>query len=185
MSKHCQAGKYSRSQWLARGCVFVLAWSGAWAQASSDHARERVAQEVRHELITLPYYGVFDNLSFQVDGSTVTLLGQVTRPTLKSAAEKAVTQIEGVQRVDNQLEVLPLSPQDDRLRLAVYVATYGQPILNQYQTRAVPPVHIIVKKGNVTLVGNVDSQMDKTAFFTQASSVPGVLSLTDHLQLMK
>ncbi len=142
-----------------------------------------MAREVRHELITLPFYGVFDNLAFRVDGSTVTLLGQVTRPVLKTDAENAVKQIEGVRRVVNQIEVLPLSPNDDRIRLAAYVATYGQPELNQYALRAVAPVHIIVKNGNVTLEGAVATQMDKTLFFMQASGVPGVFSVTNRLQI--
>lgn len=166
---------------LVVGCTIVSA--SAWAQASKDHSRSRIAREVRHELVLMPYYGVFDNLAFRVEGDTVTLLGQVTRPMLKSDAEKAVKQIEGVRRVDNQIEVLPVSPADSRIRLAVYTATYGQPILSQYALRAVPPVHIIVKNGNVTLEGAVASQMDKTLFFTYASSVPGVFSVTDHLQI--
>jgi hyperosmotically inducible protein len=166
---------------LAVGCT--LAWPGAWAQSTQDRSRDRIAREVRHELITLPYYGVFDNMAFRVEGDTVTLLGQVTRPTLKSDAERAVKQIEGVRRVDNQIEVLPLSPVDDRIRLNVYVATYGQPDLNQYALRAVPPIHIIVKNGNVTLEGAVAIEMDKTLFFTQTSGVPGVVSVTNRLQV--
>jgi hyperosmotically inducible periplasmic protein len=110
-------------------------------------------------------------------------MGQVTRPVLKSAAEKAVRQIGGVGRVDNQIEVLPASAEDDRIRLSVYTATYGQPILSQYAVKAVAPVHIIVKNGKVTLEGTVANSMDKTWFFTQASGVAGVVSATDHLQI--
>ena len=161
----------------------MLAGLSSGAQGSEGPSRSRIAREVRHELVLLPYYGVFDNLAFRVEGDTVTLLGQVTRPVLKSDAEKAVKQIEGVRRVDNQIEVLPVSAADGRIRLTVYAATYGQPVLNQYAVRAVPPVHIIVKHGNVTLEGAVANQMDKTLFFTYASGVPGVLSVTDHLQV--
>lgn len=168
---------------LAGGCGLI--WPGAWAQTPAKPASTGIAQEARHVLLALPYFRVFDNLDFRVEGDTVTLLGQVTRPSLKSDAEKAVKQISGVGRVNNQIKVLPLSAADERLRLAVYVATYGQPILSQYPVQAVPPVHIIVKNGNVTLVGTVDDQMDKTLFFTYASGVPGVVSVTDHLRIAK
>ncbi len=146
-------------------------------------SEQRIAREVRHQLILLPYYGVFDNLAFRVNGSTVTLLGQVTRPTLKSDAEGMVKQIEGVQKVDNQIEVLPLSPDDNRIRIAEYHAIYGQPALNQYALRAVPPIHIIVKNGNVTLVGAVSSEMDKNLAGIQANGVAGVFSVTNDLQV--
>ena len=109
----------------------------------------------------LPYYGVFDNLAYRVDGSMVTLIGQVTRPTLKSDAENVVKKVEGVEKVVNNIEVLPLSPNDDRIRLAVYRAIYSQASLEQYSMRAVPPIHIIVKNGNVTLEGAVSNQGDK------------------------
>lgn len=163
------------------GCA--LACPGAAAPRADDPSGNRIAREVRHELLMLPYFKVFDHLTFRVEGSTITLLGQVTRRSLKSDADNAVMQIAGVRRVVNQIEVLPLSTADDRLRLAVYVATYGQPNLSQYAVRAVPPVHIIVKHGNVTLEGSIDNPIDKTQFFTQASSVPGVVSVTNHLQI--
>lgn len=160
----------------------MLASSVAWVQGS-ETSRNRIAQEVGHELLTLPYYEVFDYLTYRVDGGTVTLLGEVNRAGLKTAAEKAVKQVEGVRSVVDQVEVLPETPQDTRLRLAVYAATYGEPVLNQYALRAVPPVHIVVKNGNVVLEGNVDAAMDKAQFFTQASAVPGIVSVTDHLKI--
>src|SRR6266481_1855160 len=133
---------------------------------------DRIVREVRHELVTLPYYGVFDNLAYKVDpDGTVTLMGQVVNPTLKSDAERAVKRIEGVEKVVNNIEVLPTSPNDDRIRLAVYRAIYGHPALNLYQLRAVPPIHIIVKNGNVTLEGVVARQMDKQIAEMQAKSV--------------
>jgi hyperosmotically inducible protein len=140
-------------------------------------------REVRHELITLPYYGVFDNLAFKVHGYTVTLMGQVTRPTLKSDAEAAVRRIEGVERVDNQIEVLPLSPADDRIRIAEYRAIYGQSALERYALQAIPPVHIIVKGGHVTLEGVVANEMDKNIANLRANSVPGVFSVTNNLRV--
>src|ERR1700745_3072616 len=103
---------------------------GAQQDPLSPPSVERITREVRHELVMLPYYGVFDNLAYKVDGSTVTLLGQATRPTLKSDAENVVKKIEGVERVKNEIEVLPLSPNDDRIRQAVYRAIYGHTALN-------------------------------------------------------
>src|SRR6476660_9218163 len=132
---------------------------------------ERITKEVRHELLLLPYYGVFDNLQYRVaaDG-TVTLIGQVARPTLKSDAENAVKHIEGVERVDNQIEILPTSPMDDQIRVATYRAIYGNTVLSPYQMRAVPPIHIIVNQGHVTLEGVVAKEMDKQVAEAQAKS---------------
>ena len=146
-------------------------------------SQDRIARDVRHELVMLPYYGVFDNLSFRVDGGAVTLFGQVTRPTLKSDAENVVKKVEGVTRVINNIEVLPLSPNDDRIRLAVYRSVYGQPNLNRYAMQAIPPIHIIVSNGNVTLTGVVANASDKNVAEIQAKSVPGVFSVKNDLQV--
>ena len=145
---------------------------------------DRIVKEVHHELVMLPFYGVFDNLAYKVspDG-TVTLLGEVSRPTLKSDAENAVKGIEGVERVDNQIKVLPTSPNDDRIRRAVYRSIYGNDVLSQYALRAVPPIHIIVENGNVTLEGVVARQMDKQVAEMQAKSVSGVFSVTNNLKV--
>ena len=150
----------------------------------SQKGIDRIVKEVHHELVMLPFYGVFDNLAYKVspDG-TVTLLGQVSRPTLKSDAENVVKRIEGVERVDNQLKVLPASPNDDRIRRAVYNAIYRNDVLSQYALRAVPPIHIIVDNGNVTLEGVVARQMDKQIAEMQAKSVPGAFSVTDNLKV--
>jgi len=152
---------------------------------AADKHTDRIVKEVRHELVMLPYYGVFDNLSYRVDGSKVTLFGQVTRPTLKSVAENVVKKIEGVEKVDNQIEVLPLSPNDDRVRLAVYRAIYSKPQLQRYQLGAVPPIHIIVKNGNVTLEGVVANQGDKDVAGIAANGVPGVFSVKNNLMVEK
>jgi len=152
--------------------------TGALSQKSID----RIYKEVRHELVMLPYYGVFDNLSYKVDADgTVTLLGQVARPTLKSDAENVVKRIEGVPKVVNNIEVLPTSFNDDEIRRATYRAIYGNSVLNQYQLRAVPPIHIIVKNGNVTLEGVVARAMDKQVAGMQANGVHGVFSVTNNL----
>lgn len=156
----------------------------AYAQPSS-RSQQRLEREVRHELVMLPYYGVFDNLEFKVEGYKVTLMGQVTRPTLKTSAEKVVKGIEGVEVVDNQIEVLPLSSNDDRIRLAVYRAIYGHTSLSRYAVRAVPPIHIIVRNGNVTLEGVVATEADKNIAGIQAKGVPGTFSVTNNLRVEK
>jgi len=145
----------------------------------------RLVKEVRHELVMLPYYSVFDNLAYRVDGSKVTLFGQVVRPTLKSDAENVVKKIEGVASVDNQIEVLPLSPNDDRIRRAVYRAVFSKAGLERYSLGAVPPIHIIVKNGNVTLVGVVDTEMDKNLAGIAANGVSGVFKVDNELQVQK
>lgn len=142
-----------------------------------------IAKQVHHELVMLPYYGVFDNLEFRVKDANVTLLGQVTRPTLKSDAGRVIAGIEGVKHVDNQIEVLPLSSMDDRIRIAVYRAVYGKTPLNQYALRSVPTIHIIVENGHVTLEGAVARQSDKDIAKIAANGVSGVFSVTNNLRV--
>jgi hyperosmotically inducible periplasmic protein len=157
---------------------------GSRNQAVSQSAIDRIVKEVHHELVLLPYYGVFDNLAYRVSlNGTVTLMGQVVRPTLKSDAENAVKRIEGVEQIDNQIQVLPTSPMDDQIRLATFRAIYGNSILSPYGLRAVPPIHIIVDEGHVTLEGVVSKQMDKQVAEMQAKSVPNVFSVTNNLQV--
>ena len=139
------------------------------------------AAQVRHELVMLPYYSVFDNFAFKVDGTVVTLQGQVTRPTLRSGAERVVGGIEGVSDVVNQIEVLPVSPNDDRIRKAVFRAIYGHPALTRYSYQSVPPIHIIVKNGNVTLEGVVNNGGESNIAEVQANGVSGVFSVVNNL----
>jgi hyperosmotically inducible protein len=142
----------------------------------------RIAREVRHQLVTLPYYGIFDDLAFRVDGDTVTLMGSVVRPTLKSSAENVTKNIEGVNKVINNIKVLPLSSMDDRIRIAEYRAIYGDPTIGtRYGYRAIPSIHIIVENGHVTLEGVVANQFDKNLINTRANSVPNVFSVTNNL----
>jgi hyperosmotically inducible periplasmic protein len=150
-------------------------------QRNEKKMQENLVKEVRHQLLLLPYYSVFDNLLFKVEGDKVTLLGQVVRPTLKSDAENAVKDIEGIATVSNQIEVLPVSPMDDGLRRAVYRAIYGDTALSRYGMSALPSIHIIVKNGNVTLEGVVDSEGDKNLANLRASTVPNVFSVTNNL----
>jgi hyperosmotically inducible protein len=136
-------------------------------------------------LLLLPYLSVFDNLAYRVEGYTVILMGQVTRPVLKSDAENAVKHIEGVEKVDNQIEVLPTSPMDDALRRRLFVAIYGYPGFEKYAMPVVKPIRIIVKNGHVTLEGVVDSEADKNTAGIRANSVPGIFSVTNNLQVAK
>jgi hyperosmotically inducible periplasmic protein len=149
----------------------------------SEKGRARIEREVRHQLVMLPYYSVFDNLEYKVEGDSVILLGQVARPSLKSDAANAVKNIEGVERVENRIEVLPPSPNDDRIRRAVYRAIFGFPSLDRYAIQAVPPIHIIVKDGHVTLEGVVANAADKNIAGIQANGVSGVFSVTNNLRV--
>lgn len=156
---------------------------GGAAVNSGAKAQDRITREVRHELVMLPYYGVFDNLTYRVDGTTVTLMGQVTKPTLKNDAGNVVKGIEGVEHVDNKIQVLPLSSMDDGIRLAEYRAIYGTPGLDRYAMQAVPPIHIIVENGKVTLEGVVSTQADKDTAGVRANTVNGVFSVVNNLRL--
>jgi hyperosmotically inducible protein len=145
--------------------------------------QDRITREVRHELLLLPYYSVFDWLAYKVDGDTVTLLGFATNPALKSDAENSVKKIEGVEKVVNDIQTLPPSPMDDQTRRAVFRAIYSYPSMSKYAFGPVPPIHIIVDHGRVTLLGVVDSDADKNVAEIQAKSVPGVFSVTNNLQV--
>ncbi len=164
--------------------IFAIAvLTATMAFAKSDPATVDINKEVRHELVMLPYLDVFDNLAFRVDGNVVTLTGQVTWPILKTDAEKAVKGIAGVDRVDNQIEVLPLSGHDDRLRRSLYRAIYGFAPLNRYALPVIKPIRIIVKNGNLTLEGVVDNQADKSTVNIRANGVHGVFSVTNNLRV--
>jgi hyperosmotically inducible protein len=159
---------------------------GAFASGRPQKdARAHVVKEIRHELATLPYYGVFDWLEFEVrPDNTVVLRGQVVRPTTKSDAEARVKDVEGVAKVVNEIEVLPLSPQDDRLRAALYRAIYDwDGPLFRYATQAVPPIHIIVKNGRAVLKGVVASEADKNLAYIKARGVPGLFDVKNELQV--
>ena len=142
-----------------------------------------LTKQVRHQLVMLPFYSVFDNLEYQVEGSKVVLMGQVVRPVLKGDAAGAVKRIEGVTQVENKIQVLPLSPMDWQIRRAEYRAIYGSPTLQMYQVRSVPPIHIIVENGHVTLEGAVATQADKDLAGLMANRVPDVFSVTNDLRV--
>ena len=174
---------------IAFASLLALVTLGSAQDAQRDQpsakSQERIIKEVRHELLMLPYFGVFDYIAFKVDGFNVTLLGQVVRPTTKSDAENSIKHIEGVEKVDNQIEVLPPSPIDDRLRRRLFQAIYGYPALERYQLGVQKAIRIIVKNGHVTLEGVVDSDGDKNLVGIRANGVSGTFSVTNNLQVVK
>jgi hyperosmotically inducible protein len=167
---------------LASGVCLAQEYPGNVVRSPKSE-QKWLTQEVRHQLLEVPWYSVFDNLAFQVNGSEVTLLGQVTIPTVKIDAENAVKRIEGVTKVSNKIEVLPLSPMDDAIRRAEYRAIYGDPVLQRYAMGAVPAIHIIVNGGHVQLIGWVGTQMDKDVAGLRANGVPNVFSVENDLQV--
>jgi hyperosmotically inducible protein len=167
-----------------RRCLPVLALTVIMSSSSFVRAQvnPRMVREIRHELATLPYYGVFDWLQFEPQGDTVILRGQVVRPSTKSDAESRVKDIDGVSKVVNEIEVLPLSPSDDRLRLALYRQIYGQNSpLFRYATQAVPSIHLIVNRGHATLKGVVANKGDANIAYIRARGVSGLFSVKSEL----
>ena len=172
--------------------VSVALVTGASAVALPDNpdqhmqistTQDRIVREVRHELLMLPQFSIFDNLSYRIEDNTVTLLGQVRNAILKDEAQAVVKEIEGVQQVNNQIEILPASFNDDRIRRQVARAVFRQPRLFEYSTEPVPSIHIIVKNGHVNLEGVVSNQGDKDVAGIQANGVPGVFSVQNNLQV--
>ena len=171
--------------------IFLLTIPSAHSAGNQDQPRQRnekkvqenLVKEVRHQLLLLPYYSVFDNLLFKVDGDKVTLLGQVVRPTLKSDAENAVKGIESVSSVDNQIEVLPDLAHGRSVAPRGFRAIYGDTSLSRYGMSALPSIHIIVKNGNVALEGVVDNEGDKNLAGLRANGVPNVFSVTNNLTI--
>jgi osmotically-inducible protein OsmY len=175
------------------------------APQMSERAVLRIARDVQKQILSLPNYGLFDDIRFAIKGYEVILKGMASRPTLKSSAEQVVKKIEGVEKVTNEIEVLPLSPQDNDIRVAAYVRIYGHPTLSRYNpNRGSPifrsqasvlsgivndpppgyhPIHIIVNRGNITLEGVVDTVGDRTIAELQANSVPGSFAVTNNLRV--
>lgn len=160
----------------------VLALVAPVALAGSEQ-KGTMMDKVRKELVTLPYFGVFDNLEYKVEGDTVTLYGQVVRPSTRQDAERRVTRIEGIDRVINNIEVLPLSGFDDSIRAREYRTIFRTGGLYRYAMGANPSIHIVVKNGNVTLEGVVSNQMDSQLAYMAARSVPGVFSVINNLRV--
>jgi hyperosmotically inducible protein len=163
-------------------CTMLFLQAGAQNDKKfSPKAQARITKEVRHRILMLPDFGAFDNIAFKLDGYDVTLFGQVTRPSLKDDAGKVVKGIEGVEHVENRIEVLPASGNDDRLRRDVFRAIYGYAPLQHYGVGSNRPIRIIVNHGHVTLEGVVDRQSDKNLAGLRANGVPGVFSVQNNL----
>ncbi|HEV7377911.1 MAG TPA: BON domain-containing protein [Pyrinomonadaceae bacterium] len=171
-------------QMMITVCALVAVFEVS-AKSFQKLTHPQIIKEVRHELVTLPYYGVFDWLEFEVrPDNTVVLRGQVVRPTTKSDAEARVRGIKGVKQVINEIEVLPLSPEDDRLRLALYRSIYDwdSPLFH-YATQSVPPIHIIVNHGRAILKGVVATKADSDLAYIRARGVPGLFDVKNEIQI--
>lgn len=168
---------------LLAGVALAQGTAATQSSSASNKLQDRVSREVYHELVMIPDLTIFDNLAYKVDNGNVTLMGQVRNPVIKSEAEASVKHIEGVQSVNNQIEVLPPSSNDDRIRRQVARAIFNDDRLFPYSMGALPPIHIIVKGGHVDLQGQVNSQADKNEAAIKANSVPGVFSVQNNLQV--
>ncbi|HEY7402018.1 MAG TPA: BON domain-containing protein [Candidatus Angelobacter sp.] len=171
---------------MAVGIAATAVAQGGQQASGAQRLQDRITRETRHELVMLPQLTIFDSLSYKVDGNTVTLMGEVRNAILKDEAESSVKKIEGVEKVNNQIEVLPASPNDDRIRQAVAHALFANDSpLFRYAMGALPPIRIIVKNGRVTLEGVVDNESDKNLAFIRTNGVPGVFGVTNNLTVQK
>ena len=177
--------KHNIARQLTLGIAAVLLAAPLTLSAATGAPKpgKDLTEKIRHELIMLPWYGVFDNLSYQVNEGKVTLSGQVTRPTLKSDAENVVKRIAGVASVENNIDVLPLSPFDDSIRIGVLRAVYGYPTLQRYAMGTQNSIRIIVNNGHVTLEGVVANETDRNVANLRANGVAGVFGVTNNLRL--
>jgi hyperosmotically inducible protein len=178
--------KFARTSVVLAGAMLMM---GAYAARAADTAQNPVVNEqalnkhVRHALLTNPWYGVFDNIEYKLEGGKVVLSGQVVLPATKSDAEKSVRRVEGVTEVVDNIQVLPVSPMDDHIRRAEFRAIFSGATLGRYTMGAVPSIHIIVDNGHVTLEGAVMNEMDSNIARIRANSVPGVFSVTNNLHI--
>ena len=174
-----------RTLWLGLAGL-ILAFSLSGQAMASEAGTENLEKQVRHELNMLPYVNAFDYMAFTVDDNgTVTLTGEVTNPVLKSDAGNVVKRVEGVEHVDNQIRVLPVSFMDNGLRLRLYRTIYSYPALEKYSLGVIQPIRIIVENGHVTLMGVVDSQADSNIAGLRANSVPGIFSVDNQLKVAR
>ena len=164
--------------------AFAIAAAPMFAGTGNPPVRD-LADQVRHELVTIPYYSVFDDLNYSVNGGVVTLSGEVTQPVVKIDAERSVKHLPGVTQVIDNIRLLPLSTFDNRIRLAEYRTIYGFGGLYRYALGTQPSIHIIVDNGHVTLIGVVDREADKDTANIRANMVPGVFSVTNNLRVVE
>jgi hyperosmotically inducible periplasmic protein len=178
--------KTLKGKLIAFAAALALTTGAALSVPTAAHgqafAEQQLGKSIRHELVTLPYYGVFDNLAYEINGGTVTLHGQVVRPSTRKDAERRVAKLNGVTHVVNQIEVLPLSPFDDQIRRATYRSIFNTAGLYRYALGGNPSLHIVVNHGHVTLEGVVANEGDKNLAYIAASQVPGVFSVTNNLR---
>jgi hyperosmotically inducible periplasmic protein len=178
--------KKKSSRIVALAFALALSASAAFAApiVSGEQGFGQTEKKIRKELVTLPWYGVFDNLAFEVDGSTVKLYGQVVQPSTRKDAERRVKKIAGVERVVNNIEVLPLSSFDDSIRARTYRALFGyNSPLFRYGRGVNPSIHIVVNRGNVSLAGVVSTEGDSRFAYALARGVSGVFSVTNNLSV--
>lgn len=169
---------------IALAAALAIGATPMFAGPSNPPAQDLAAQ-VRHELVMIPYYGVFDDLNYSVDNATgvVTLTGDVINPVVRTDAERSVKRLPGVTKVVNKINILPPSGMDSRIRAAEYRAVFGYSNLYRYAMGAIPSIHIVVDFGHVTLTGVVDTQADKDVAYVRANSVLGVFSVTNNLRV--
>lgn len=179
--------KTFKSRIIALFALFAITVSAALGASVPTNEqslnREQIAKKVRRELVTLPYYGVFDNLAYKIEGPTVTLYGQVYRPTTRADAERRISKIKGIERVINNIEVLPLSSFDDSVRARTFRALVRTGGLDRYMRGANPSIHIIVNRGQVSLEGVVSGKGDKQLAYFAARGVTGAFSVTNNLRV--
>jgi len=173
------------STFFAAAVLLAVPGFGASSQGAANPVpKAELEREVRHALNTLAWYGVFDELAFDIDDAgAVTLSGQVMQYNVRNSAVSAVKRLAGVVRVEDQIEVLPLSPYDNSIRVRAYNAIFGYPALSRYAINARPPIRILVKNGNVTLAGVVNNEMDRTLVYNRVIALPGAFSVTNDLRL--
>lgn len=170
------------TQTIAMGAAMAAASSLSMSAAVPQGDNAQLAEQVRKEIVTLPFYSIFDNVVFQLNDGVLELSGEVYRPVMKKMIEKVTQRVEGVNTVVNNIEILPLSPYDDRIRMALVRQLYRNQVFTRHSIQAVPPVHIVVKNGNVTLEGVVNSELEKNVAFHVANGIHGVFSVTNNLR---
>ncbi len=170
-----------RMKLFAIAAMAATAFAQPTNNTSQASVTGKLTEQVRHELAMMPYYSVFDYVAFKLDGRTVTLLGEVNRPTLRDEAERRVKTLEGVEKVENQIRVLPLSPFDDRIRMATLRAIYNHPVLSRYSLGSQPAIHLLVDNGKLTLKGKVMNEMDRNIAGIVANGVFGAFEVRNEL----
>jgi hyperosmotically inducible periplasmic protein len=170
-------------QSIAVAAALAVGSAPIFAGTNTPPAQD-LSNQIRHELVMIPYYNVFDDLNYSIDGAgVVTLTGNVLNPVMRTDAERSVKHLPGVTRVVDKINILPPSSMDNHIRAAEYRAIFGYSDLYRYAMGAVPSIHIVVDFGHVTLTGVVDSQADKDTAYIRANSVPGVFSVTNDLRV--